>query len=123
MEGWGPQRPHERARGSIPSFFGVDLKPPKCSFCSVVEWRHVCGASNKEANASNTDVRRKGRSLAKDFGISASGVDAGKHQNDSRGARDANPKQRWSRDAYNAYQRDLMRKRRSEAKARARLHP
>lgn len=26
------------------------MKPPKCSFCSVMEWRHVCGgAINKAA--------------------------------------------------------------------------
>jgi hypothetical protein len=77
-----------------------------------MEWRHVCGgaSNNEKVNASNTG---KGRGLVEDPRKPIVVADAGEREKHARGDRGANPKQRWSRESYNAYQREYMRKRRA----------
>lgn len=84
------------------------MKPPKCKACGVEEWRHVCGgasnaASNKSKAASNRTVQQEAVSAIESPAAPVSVAGAG-------------AKQRWSREAYNAYQRDWMRTERAKKK-------
>jgi hypothetical protein len=77
-----------------------------------MEWRHVCGGASNASNERINDAR-KGRGLVEDSRKPIVVADAGEREKHARGARGANPKQRWSRESYNAYQREYMRKRRA----------
>ena len=92
------------------------MKPPKCPFCSVSEWRHICGgATNKSAtnriatnkgatNAVSLDERaRPAEKVAAPFDKAVEGIAEAKL---------GKTRNRRSREAYNAYQREYMRKRR-----------
>ena len=88
------------------------MKPPKCKFCGVMEWRHIC-ASN---SASNIEVASNNASNAKDLDRRAEAVSIKEGVSGISGGVETNKgvarKQRWSREAYNAYQREYMRRRR-----------
>jgi len=105
----------------LPTFFGTEMKP-LCDLCGTrheAYQAHVFAsnavsasnaASNKVvANASNGIVGVRKESGGADVGVAgAAGVVAEAEPADS--AVQALPKQRWSREAYNRYQRDYMRK-------------
>jgi hypothetical protein len=80
--------------------------------CEV--WRAINAASNKEQSASNTGRDSGERILRSESGDATGIVDPVVTRGpevDGRG--DAVRKQRWNRDAYNRYQRDYMRRKRS----------
>lgn len=89
------------------------MKPPKCGLCGEMEWRHVC-ASNR--NASNNVLAKTDRQTVKQMAkdacdqavVPAPAVRAHAY------AEPGMAKQRWAREAYNAYQREYMRKRRAK---------
>lgn len=90
------------------------MKPVRCKSCGVAEWRHVC-ASNKSYAASKRRVNEdKGAGLSgvkKAAEGGKAGGDAGVLQPEvCKGT-----KQRWSRQAYNAYMRVYMAVRRGRA--------
>jgi hypothetical protein len=105
----------------------TNMKPPKCRLCSGLHWNnepHVFAsntASNTQPasnNASNRqDLHRPARA---DVGVQAvdevgGSVPAGGAPAVGNGSAEVcgPAKQRWPRDAYNAYQREYMRKRRA----------
>jgi hypothetical protein len=104
-----PEAPTETVR-SLPEFFsGVCVNCRACGLshsplvrCEIA--RNIALASNASNAASNRTVPqedvRTDRPTASPDTVSGAGK-----------------KQRWSRDSYNAYQRDLMRKRRAEGRA------
>ena len=85
------------------------MKRPLCRLCSERHYTHEGhklasnGASNKPESASNTSPVT---SLA---GSAPVGLDA------ARGGVAIAPKQRWPREVYNAYMREYMAKRRTNA--------
>jgi len=102
------------------------MKPPLCKFCGVAEWRHVC-ASNKGIASNNASNRNRARgSSAYATEVSEGIVDwreadaAGVSKVGESAVLGSARKQRWSREAYNAYQREYMRKRRGTVQP---IHP
>lgn len=95
------------------------MKPPKCRLCGHEHYglAHVF-ASNKESASNRASNRETVKAV--DAGVlqpvarvSARGADGGSEG----GEYVANaPKQRWSREAYNKYQKELMRNRRAKQK-------
>ena len=108
------------------------MKPPKCRVCGLEEWRHVCVrpavlASNTASNKTES-VAAKGVASASNKKRTCGGAKVGRgtagHAGGVSGGGESavlgTPrKQRWSRDAYNAYQRDLMRARRAKKREAA----
>jgi hypothetical protein len=47
------------------------MKPPKCSFCSVSEWRHICGGAINKPNAINAKRKTPAINKASELGINA----------------------------------------------------
>jgi hypothetical protein len=81
-------------------------------------WAHESCASNKvasNANASNTERKARSVSVAVVGEIERSEVGGVSDAGGGGEQRvDVPRKQRWSREAYNAYQREYMRKRRAK---------
>lgn len=104
------------------------MKPPKCAVCGVEHWgmEHVWPASNTATNVasnripvSNNASNRKVQGVrGRDAGAQSAMVEVVPEAlaGTAGGVGEAVPakKQRWARESYNAYQRDLMRKRRAK---------
>jgi hypothetical protein len=96
------------------------MKPPKCRLCGHEHYgvAHVFASNTESAsnNASNTERPEAvsgevvGRGLAGGSGEGNDKRDAVRHPSE---AWQRVAKQRWSREAYNAYQREYMRRRRA----------
>ena len=78
---------------------------------------HLTGASNTESASNNASNRREDSQVGGGVdGDAEAGVDAASLlvvRQAGGGGADYPRKQRWSREAYNAYQREYMRKRRA----------
>ena len=103
-----------------PHIFGGDLKP-LCDLCNTrheMFQAHVFASNAASNNASNTEsasnnASNRGSPVLPDVREVASGDGASSGQVDAD-ADGVRAKQRWSREAYNAYQREYMRKRRGK---------
>ena len=118
------------------------MDAPKCKFCGVKEWRHVCGTNgsgvDKRILGNGRDPARGVREVRSVLVGEVEGrVDLGKDSTKVQEAslsptkvpeKSSSPKpldahQRWSRNAYNAYQKELMKVRRAIASGRAEPWP
>jgi len=92
------------------------MKPPKCRLCEALHWSHEPHkfATNTIEVATNTATNRDdaatNKGTAVHDSISAPAVQVGVGESESVVARTSN---RRSREAYNSYQREYMRKRRA----------
>jgi len=101
------------------------VKPPKCDLCAKAEWRHVCAgfgpvvsATNAATNRRLTDATNTGRE-----GVAVRG--AGRVDRPepvvgvvgTGGSGVSKTANRRTREAYNAYQREYMRLRRSAVRS------
>jgi len=85
------------------------MKPPRCRFCSVEEWRHVCGGATPRAPRVAQEVVKEIAPRAKPAAVS---------QSDALAMSSASTTTYRYRDAAarRLYQRDLMRSRRRAAR-------
>lgn len=102
------------------------MKPPKCRLCGHEHWLsepHIF-ASNTESASNGASNKASGVTRKKVVAVPVSAGDASTVKRPASGvavraaqsSADARPsKQRWNREAYNAYQREYMRKRRAGA--------
>ena len=89
------------------------MTPPKCRVCGLSEWRHVCArpvSSPSPSRASASNLASNGASNSAKSSA-AKGVGAAVVRKAAKAIEGM--KQRWAREDYNAYQRELMRRRRA----------
>ena len=77
------------------------MTPPKCRVCGLSEWRHVCARPVSSSSRSRVTATNLATNAENTGGVA---------RLTEASARTAN---RRNREDYNAYQRDLMRRRRA----------